>query len=83
MSQKECKHNDHSHWMIWYFIGVIWMWSIMDCSGDNARFKHDISFDEHEISVLKFDVSRLESKVNDQAREISSLKSEVQSLQRK
>lgn len=62
MSNNVCKHNDHTHMLIYFYIFLAW-----NCS-ETKDFNHtrdsQIRNAESEISNLKSQVRDLESQVN-------------------
>jgi hypothetical protein len=52
MSDK-CQHNNHSHFMLWWFIWLLFMESCVDCSGERTRMKNDIRQLEWKVQQLE------------------------------
>ncbi len=96
MSDK-CSHNNHTHFLLWFFVFGLCMNSCVDCSGQETRTKNAIvSLNnsvyqlQNENSLLKGKVHELEDKLQAESNrnisidnDLDYLKREVQSLREK
>ncbi len=96
MSDK-CPHNNHTHFLLWFFVFGLCMNSCADCSGQETRTKNAIVSLNNSVFQLQTENSSLKGRVQDletklrvqSSRDISMdndmdyLKREVQSLRDK
>jgi hypothetical protein len=58
MSDK-CTHNNHTHFMLWFFVWGLCLNSCLDCSGEQTVLKNRVSILESRISDLESDLKTL------------------------
>lgn len=52
MSNK-CEHNNHTHFLLWFWVWALVLGSFFDCTGERTRMKNDINDLQRQVRELQ------------------------------